>query len=196
MQAAHLNFAAELMEHEQVIRDTRASLQAPFENLAAAAIASLKAGGKLLMFGNGGSAADAQHLAAELVVRYRDNRAALAAVALTTDTSVLTAIGNDFGFDELFSRQIAALGRKGDMAIGFSTSGQSPNVLLALKTARDMGLITACFGGGNGGSLRDVSDHLLIVPSSVTARIQEVHITLGHMLCLAIEAALGNSPND
>ncbi|MGB8601880.1 MAG: SIS domain-containing protein, partial [Rhizomicrobium sp.] len=144
-----------------------------------------------LFFGNGGSAADAQHLATELVVRYRKNRPSLAAIALTTDTSALTAIGNDYGFEDLFSRQVEGLGRKGDVAIGISTSGNSPNVLKALKLARDMGLVTVGFGGGTGGKLPDVCDISLIVPSPVTARIQECHILIGHMLCGAVEAEMG-----
>ena len=163
-------------------------LRAPFQALVEACLSSLAGGGKILFFGNGGSAADAQHLAAELVVRYRVNRRALAALALTTDSSVLTACGNDFSFDELFSRQVEALGRPGDVAIGLSTSGNSPNVLTALAVARDMGLVAAGFSGRDGGRMVGLADPLLVVPSDVTARIQETHILLGHALCDRIEA--------
>ncbi len=144
-----------------------------------------------MFFGNGGSASDAQHLATELTVRYKGNRRALAAIALTTDTSALTAIGNDFGFDELFSRQIEALGKPGDVAIAITTSGKSPNILKALTQARQMGLVAAALGGKGGGGLNGLADPLLVVPSDTTARIQEMHIMLGQMLCGAIEFELG-----
>ena len=139
----------------------------------------------------GGSAADAQHLATELTVRYKSNRAAIAAIALTTDSSALTAAGNDLGFERIFARQIEALGRPGDVAIGISTSGTSPNVLAALKQAKAIGLVTAGFGGKQGGELGKYADHLLVVPSETTARIQEMHILLGQMLCGALEIELG-----
>ncbi|MFO1189605.1 MAG: D-sedoheptulose 7-phosphate isomerase [Alphaproteobacteria bacterium] len=151
----------------------------------------LRSGGKLLLFGNGGSAADAQHIATELTVRYVRDRALIAAIALTTDTSALTAIGNDLGFDQLFARQVLALGRRGDLAIGISTSGRSANVIRALGVARAQGLGTAAFSGGDGGQLAGLADPLLIVPSTRTARIQEMHITLGQMLCGALERELG-----
>ena len=183
--------AAEFSEHLAVAAATRDALRAPFARLVAACAASLRAGGKLLFFGNGGSAADAQHLATELTVRYKKDRAPIAALALTTDTSALTAIGNDFGFDRLFARQIAALGRKGDVAIGISTSGASPNVLLGLKTAREAGLVAAGLSGRDGGAMKGLADPLLIVPSDTTARIQEMHILLGQMLCGALEIELG-----
>ena len=152
---------------------------------------TIKDGGKLLLFGNGGSAADAQHLATELTVRYKRDRAPIAAIALTTDTSALTAIGNDLGFDELFARQVRALGNTGDVAIGISTSGRSPNVLRALEAAKEMGLVVAGLSGGDGGAMAGLADPLLIVPSTTTARIQEMHITLGQMLCGALELTLG-----
>jgi len=183
-------YDSEIAEHEAVVAAAKAVLRAPFVRLVEASIASIKCGGKLLFFGNGGSAADAQHLATELVVRYKQNRPAIAAIALTTDSSVLTAIGNDFGFDDLFARQIEALGRKGDVAVGISTSGNSPNVLRALQKAREMELTTAGFGGGSGGRLPELCDIACIVPAATTARIQEFHILLGHMLCGAIEARL------
>ena len=126
-----------------------------------------------------------------MTVRYKTNRAALAALALTTDTSALTAIGNDFGFEDLFSRQLEALGKPGDVAIGITTSGKSPNIVKALKQARQMGVIAAAFGGKGGGDLLGIADPYLVVPSDTTARIQEMHIMLGQMLCGAIEIELG-----
>ncbi len=182
---------AEFDEHDAVARATREAVAEPFARLVQACIGSLRAGGKLLFFGNGGSAADAQHLATELTVRYKADREAIAAVALTTDSSALTAIGNDLGFDRLFSRQIEALGRPGDVAIGISTSGRSANVVGALEEARSRGLTAAALSGGDGGDLVGVADPLLIVPSRTTARIQEMHIALGQMLCGAIEVGLG-----
>ena len=137
-----------------------------------------------------GSAADAQHLATELTVRYRKDRAPIAAIALTTDTSALTAIGNDLGFDQLFARQIAALGRPSDVAIAISTSGNSPNVLAGIDQATSMGMAAAGLTGGAGGKMTDKVDPLLIVPSATTARIQEMHIMLGQMLCGALELEL------
>lgn len=181
----------EFDEHAAVLAETRAQLSAPFEKLLAAAETAIRGGGKILFFGNGGSAADAQHLATELTVRYKTDRAAIAAIALTTDTSALTAIGNDFGFDHLFSRQVAAIGKKGDLAIGISTSGHSPNVLNALTEARKMGIVTAGFTGKTGGKMPPLCDVLLNVPSTTTARIQEMHIMLGQMLCGALELRLG-----
>ncbi len=184
-------FDAELAQHKEVAAATGAELAAPFRRLVDIAVASIKADGKLLFFGNGGSAADAQHLATELTVRYVDNRTAIAAIALTTDTSALTAIGNDLGFEHLYARQIEALGRAGDVAIGISTSGRSANVKLALRQAQDMGLTAAALTGSGGGELVGLADPLLMVPSTVTARIQEMHIMLGQMLCGALEIELG-----
>jgi len=180
-------FDAEFDEHEAVARATRGALRAPFLRLCAAAQAALRAGNKLMFFGNGGSAADAQHLAAELVVRYRTDRAPMAALALTTDSSTLTAGANDFGFDTIFESQMRALGRPGDVAIGISTSGNSENVLRALRAARDIGVVPAALAGKGGGALVGLADPLLVVPSDVTARIQEMHIALGHMLCDVLE---------
>jgi len=184
-------FDTELAEHAAVAAATRAKLREPFARLVAACARSLRAGGKLLFFGNGGSAADAQHLATEFVVRYKKNRKPIAAISLSTDTSALTAIGNDLGFHELFARQIEALGRAGDVAIGISTSGQSPNVLKGLEQARAMGLVAAALGGRGGGKMKGVADPLLVVPSDTTSRIQEMHIMLGQMLCGALEQELG-----
>jgi D-sedoheptulose 7-phosphate isomerase len=184
-------FKAEFAEHNDVARRTEAALSNAFAGLVGACVASLRSGGKLMFFGNGGSAADAQHLATELSIRYKANRAAIAALALTTDTSALTAAGNDLGFERVFARQIEALGKPGDVAIAISTSGQSPNVIAALQQARAMKLVTAALGGKGGGVLKGLADHLLVVPSDTTARIQEMHITLGQMLCGAIEIELG-----
>jgi D-sedoheptulose 7-phosphate isomerase len=184
-------YRAELAEHEAVLKATRAACEEPFRRLVAAAAASVEGGGKLLFFGNGGSAADAQHLATELAVRYVENRPPIAAVALTTDSSALTAIGNDLGFEQVFARQVEALGRKGDVAIGITTSGKSRNVTLALEAARRQGLVAAALAGRDGGDLVGLADPLLIVPSATTARIQEMHIMIGQMLCGALEQKLG-----
>ena len=184
-------FESEMEQHAAVAEATRGALSAPFQALVTVSAKSLRDGGKLLFFGNGGSAADCQHLATELTVRYKTDRAPIAAVALTTDTSALSAIGNDLGFEQLFARQIQALGKPGDVAIGISTSGQSPNVLEGLRAARAGGLIAAGLSGRGGGQMPGLADPLLIVPSDVTARIQEMHITLGQMLCGALEIELG-----
>jgi len=155
--------------------------------VAAAICSALEKGNKVLLFGNGGSAADAQHIAAELVGRFQKERGPLAAIALTTDTSILTSIGNDYGYDQVFARQLRALGRAGDIAIAISTSGDSPNVLLAASAARDLGLLTVGFTGGKGGKLASVVHYLLDVPHKTTARIQEVHGMIGHILCELVD---------
>jgi D-sedoheptulose 7-phosphate isomerase len=144
-------------------------------------------GNKILFFGNGGSAADSQHLAAEIVGRYKKERKGLPSVALTTDTSILTAVGNDYGFDVIFERQIEALCMPGDVAIGISTSGNSPNVIKGLMKAHDMGATTIAFSGKQGGKVVDIAHYSFVVPSYDTARIQECHITLGHTLCEIID---------
>ncbi len=177
--------------HAEAAARTPEAVRAPFARLVAAAAEAARAGGKILFFGNGGSASDAQHLATELVVRFERDRAPIAAIALTTDSSALTAIGNDLGFEALFARQVEALGRPGDLAVGLSTSGRSPNVLAGLRAARAGGLTAAALTGGDGGDLVGLADPLLIVPSRETARIQEMHITIGHALCAALEEALG-----
>jgi D-sedoheptulose 7-phosphate isomerase len=183
-------FGRLLDEHLAGVERARGLLP-PAAHLAEAAISVLRSGGKLLLCGNGGSAADSQHIATELTVRFEADRVALPAISLTTDTSTLTAAGNDYGFEQIFARQVDALGRKGDLLIGITTSGNSPNIIAALKTARAEGLVTACLTGRDGGLIarEKLADHCLIVPSDVTARIQEVHILIGHMLCSAIEAA-------
>lgn len=160
------------------------------ERLAEACIGCLRAGGKLLFAGNGGSAADAQHWAAELVSRFNYDRPGLAAIALTTDTSALTAIGNDYGYDQVFARQIEALGRPGDVFVGISTSGASPNVLSALAAARQGGLHTAAFTGAAGDRLAPLCDHLIRIPARATPLIQQGHAVLGHALCEAIELSM------
>ena len=187
-------FAEQLTEHSSLVTEVNRVLRQPFCAFVTVCVRALNDGNKLLFFGNGGSAADAQHLATELTVRYIANRRAIPAIALTTDSSALTAIGNDFGFDRLFARQIEALGRPGDVAIGITTSGRSPNIVSALREAKKMGLVAAAFGGKGGGDLLGLADPLLVVPSQTTARIQEIHITLGQMLCGAIEIELGLAP--
>ena len=149
----------------------------------------LQAGHKILIFGNGGSAADAQHIAAEFVNRFRIERPPLAAIALTTDTSALTAIGNDYHFDQVFSKQVQALGKNGDIAWGISTSGNSPNVVLALEAAKDMGIYTLGMTG-TGGKMASLVDLNFKVASDVTARIQETHITIAHILCELVDRIL------
>ena len=186
-------FAAEVAEHLDVTAACREALAVPFAAMLRAWSTCLSGGGKILLFGNGGSAADAQHLAAELVIRYRSDRAPMAALALTTDTSALTAGGNDLGFEQIFARQIQALGRPGDVAVGLSTSGRSANVNAALKTAHEGGLVATAMTGGDGGDLLELADPILIVPSNDTARIQEMHILLGHMLCGALELESGRA---
>ena len=150
----------------------------------------LRNGRKMLLFGNGGSAADSQHLAAEMVGRFGPDRAPLAAIALSTDTSILTAVGNDYGYEKVFARQIEALGQPGDTAIGISTSGNSPSVLEALDVARNKGLFTIGFTGETGGKMNGRTEALFRVPSRVTARIQETHILLGHILCELVDRQL------
>ena len=150
----------------------------------------LRGGGRVLAFGNGGSAADAQHLAGELVGRFRRDRAALSAIALTTDSSVVTAIGNDMGYESVFRRQVEAHGRPGDVAIGITTSGRSPNVVQALQVARERGLVTMGLTGGGGGRLAGAVDYLIDVPHADTARIQEVHGMVVHVLCQIVEEAM------
>jgi len=152
--------------------------------------ACLKAGGKVLAFGNGGSAADAQHLAAELVGRFRRDRVGLPALALTTDPSIITSVGNDLGYDQVFRRQVEAHGRRGDAAVGISTSGRSPNVVEALTLARERGLLTMGLTGGGGGRLAGLVDVLIDVPSQDVPRVQEVHAMVVHILCEIVEEAV------
>ena len=179
--------ARESIEAKKAFFDSNA------ENVVRAAelvLTSIKAGGKVLIFGNGGSAADAQHIAAELVNRLNYDRPPIAAIALTTDTSILTSVGNDSSFEDLFARQLVALGRKGDVALAISTSGNSPNVLRAIDAARELGIKTIAFAGRDGGKLGAAADLALVVESSATQRIQETHITIAHILCELVEDAL------
>jgi D-sedoheptulose 7-phosphate isomerase len=157
---------------------------------AAACVTSLQNGGKVLLAGNGGSAADAQHIAGELVSRFMFDRPGLASMALTTDTSILTAIGNDYGYEKLFERQVQANGNAGDIFIGYSTSGKSPNILKAFEAARKAGLVTIGLTGNRGGPMLELCDHLLAVPSDCTPKIQEGHLVLGHIICGLIEEAI------
>ena len=183
-------FKSAMSAHLRVAEASEVALGEPFEALCAVCLKSLRAGGKLIFFGNGGSAADAQHIATEFVVKLSQDRAPLAALALTTDSSALTAAGNDFGFEHIFARQIEALARPEDVAIAISTSGNSANVLRALEQARAAGLAAAGLSGRGGGRMAALAEPLLVVPSDDTNRIQEVHIMLLHMLCGAIEREL------
>jgi len=180
----------ELSEHRDVTEATFRSAIEPFTATLDLLTRAIRDGKKILLFGNGGSAADAQHIAAELVVRYKKDRSPIAAIALTTDTSSLTACGNDLGFDRIFARQIEAIANPGDVAIGISTSGNSPNVVAAFRCASEKGVRTIGLTGHSGGMLRELSDVLIAVPSDITARIQEMHVLIGHMLCKALEQRL------
>lgn len=184
-------FDSEFAQHRQVAEDTHGVCRQSFADLVAACTEAVRGGGKILFLGNGGSAADAQHLATELTVRFKKDRTPIAAIALTTDSSALTAIGNDFSFEDLFSRQVEALAQPGDVVIGISTSGNSANVLRALEMAKAKGAVAAGLAGRDGGKMTGLAEPLVIVPSMETARIQEMHITLGHMLCGALEIKLG-----
>lgn len=168
-----------------------AALLAASRAIAAASIKALQQGRKILLAGNGGSAADAQHIAAEIIGRYKRDRAAWPAVALTTDTSALTAIANDYGFERVFARQVEGLGQPGDVFIGITTSGRSPNILAALEVARQRGLVTVCMTGPSGGSMGTLCDHLLIAPAPETALVQQIHLMAAHAICDEIEVALG-----
>ncbi len=148
---------------------------------------AFEGGNKIFFFGNGGSAADAQHLAAEFVNRYVMDRPPLPAIALTTDTSILTSVSNDLAFDEIFAKQLRALGKEGDVAIGISTSGNSPNIIKAFEVAKEMGMKRVALTGNNGGVISKMADFSLVVPSTSTPRIQEVHILIGHILCEMVE---------
>lgn len=182
---------AELGRAAEVLRAVAgdAALHAIIARAAQDTAAALKGGGKLLVAGNGGSAADAQHVAAEFVNVLSQNRPAMRAVALTTDTSILTAIGNDYGYERVFARQIEALGQPGDVFIAISTSGNSPNILHALELSRRMGMATIGFTGRSGGTMAPLCDHCIRVPSDVTMHIQEAHLALEHMFCMVAERA-------
>ena len=183
-----LNRIIELIKESAKAKESLISgVSDKIEVSAKAILASLKGGGKVLIFGNGGSAADSQHFAAELVGRFKKERAGLAAIALTVNTSTLTAIANDYGYDVVFARQVEALGVKGDIAVGLSTSGNSKNVIEAFRKARKLGMVTIGLVGRDGGKLKDECDIAIIVRSNDTPRIQEAHITIIHILCEIID---------
>ena len=177
----------EFNEHLKTSKATMESIGDSLEIAAKLCIESLKSGGKILIFGNGGSATDAQHIAAELVGRYKAERKGLAAIALTTDTSALTSIGNDYGYKRVFDRQVEALANKGDAVIGISTGGSSANVISALKLANDLGCKTIGLSGRDGGEMNTLCDINLVVPADDTPRIQEMHIVIGHTICHLID---------
>lgn len=177
----------EMLSHQLVIAKTIEHLQSHIYTACIITTEALKNGHKILLCGNGGSAADAQHIAAELSGRYKSERRGLPGIALTTDTSVLTAVGNDFGFDRIYDRQVEALAREGDVLIGISTSGHSKNVVRALSLARNMGCRTIGLSGRDGGVMSEFCDINIIVPSDDTPRIQEMHIMIGHIICQAID---------
>lgn len=165
-------------------------LRATTHTIARAVTDALKAGNKLLLIGNGGSAADAQHIAAEITGRYKQERPGWAAIALTTDTSALTAIGNDYGFEQIFARQVQGLARRGDVLFALTTSGRSPNILAALKVARDLGVITVGFTGMKGESMRAACDHLFVAPTEDTPVVQQIHMMAMHAICDDVEQSL------
>tara|TARA_B110000008_G_scaffold112083_1_gene114982 strand:+ start:555 stop:1121 length:567 start_codon:yes stop_codon:yes gene_type:complete len=176
----------QLKEHIESFK-LASSLLSPIEDAAKLCIDCIKNGGKLLLIGNGGSAADAQHIAAELVGRYKIDRDAIPAIALTTDSSILTSISNDYGFEQVFERQIEALANDNDVVIGISTSGKSNNIINAINLANKKGCNSICLTGGNGGLLKEICNVSIIAPSHETARIQEIHIFVGHTICHLIE---------
>ncbi len=179
----------EIEVHRTVADEVFTQMPPLIEQAGKLIVETLKKGGKILLCGNGGSAADAQHIAAELTGRYKTERRGLPALALTTDTSALTAIGNDYGFDRIFQRQVEALATERDLLLGISTSGNSPNVLKALERANDLGCVTLGLSGRGGGGMNECCDLNLVVPSDDTPRIQEMHILIGHILCAMVDEA-------
>ena len=186
-------FQTQITEHELVIKKLKSNMQENFLNIVDICFKAIKKRKKIIFFGNGGSASDAQHLSTELTVRFNKNRKAIAALSLSTDTSTLTAIGNDLGFEFLFSRQLEALGQKDDVVIGISTSGKSKNVIRALKFAKENQMKTIIFTGRNTELVKKFTDGIISVPARNTSRIQEAHILIGQMLCNALEYKLGLS---
>jgi D-sedoheptulose 7-phosphate isomerase len=184
--ARYFHISCEVLAGAAQDAQLRHSLAAIADHIARA----FRAGGKILLAGNGGSAADAQHIAAEFLSRFKLDRSPLPAIALTTDSSVLTAIGNDYGFADVFERQVRGLGRAGDVFIGLSTSGRSANVLAALRAARELGLVTVGFTGSSGGDMRGLCDFICTAPSDDTALIQQVHLVAAHVVCLLVEQDL------
>ena len=179
-----------LLESIQVKEEILRSQVGQILEIAQLMIDCLKKDGKVIVFGNGGSASDSQHIAAELVGRFKKDRSALAGIALTTNTAVITSLANDYGYDVVFSRQVEALGKKNDVVVGISTSGKAKSVALGLKQAKKMGIKTVALSGGDGGEIVKLADVSLLVPSNVTARIQEAHITIAHIICEMIEQEL------
>jgi D-sedoheptulose 7-phosphate isomerase len=182
-------------EHQAVVSNLR-DVSASIETAAARMAQALRDGGKILWMGNGGSASDSQHLAAEFVGRFSRHRQALASIALTTDTSILTAISNDYGFDFIFARQIEALAGPNDVVVAISTSGNSPNIIYGIETARKLGASTIGFTGRTGGAMKDLVDICIQVPSDVVARIQEAHILIGHICCEWVESRMIAKPTE
>jgi D-sedoheptulose 7-phosphate isomerase len=183
---AHLKLSLAALERA----NNDPALLASARAIAAAIINALRSGNKILLIGNGGSAADAQHIAAEIIGRYKQERPAYTALALTTDTSALTAISNDYGFEQVFARQVEGLGARGDVLLALSTSGRSPNILAALRSARERGLVTIGFTGGKGEALGALCDHLFISPSDDTPVVQQIHLSVAHGICDAIEQTM------
>lgn len=177
----------EFLGHLETIKNVIETMEEPLEKASFLAVETLKRGNKILLFGNGGSAADAQHIAAELTGRYKTERRGLPGIALTTDTSALTAIGNDYGYDRVFDRQVESLANKGDLLIGISTSGNSKNVINAFNIGRELGCNVIGFSGRDGGAMNELCDVNLVVPSNDTPRIQEMHILFGHTICQIID---------
>jgi D-sedoheptulose 7-phosphate isomerase len=197
MEGMMINYiSAQILEAQRVMSAmlTDKVLVSTVQEAADACIRSLQQGGKILLAGNGGSAADAQHIAGEFVSRFAFDRPGLPAIALTTDTSIITAIGNDYGYEKLFARQVQANGNKGDVFIGYSTSGTSPNILRAFEEARKQGLVCIGLTGDRGGPMLELCDYLLEVPSNDTPKIQEGHLVLGHILCGLVENAIFKAP--
>lgn len=186
-EAARRKLESSFAEHEAVLARCRASLQPAIITVGQVLMRSIQTGGKIMLCGNGGSAADAQHIAAELIGRFKKERRAFAALALTTDSSILTCIGNDYSFEDIFARQVAGMARAGDVLIGISTSGNSPNVLKAMSEAKRAACVTVALAGRGGGKLAPLCDHSIVVPSDETPRIQEMHIMIGHVLCELLE---------
>ncbi|MDF1755128.1 MAG: D-sedoheptulose 7-phosphate isomerase [Verrucomicrobiales bacterium] len=181
-----------ISDHEETVKKFRDQCSGTIEKMGDAVVEALRDGKKICFFGNGGSAADSQHFAAEFVVRFTRNRAALPSIAFTTDTSIITACANDFGYDEIFARQVRGLCVKGDIVVGISTSGTSANVVKGLEAAREMGVTSFAFTGENGAKCAELADVALCVPSPVTARVQECHLIAGHLICDIGEAAFSN----
>jgi len=184
-----------IIEHQQVVEKFRLECSTVIDEMADATVECLRSGGKICFFGNGGSAADSQHFATEFVVRFTRNRGGLPSLAFTTDTSIMTACANDFGYDSIFARQVEAHCQPGDIVVGISTSGGSANVVRGLELARQMSVKTFAFVGENGGKCAEFSDLVLSVPSPVTARVQECHLVAGHLLCDIAEAAFAEKPS-